>query len=497
MIFKNLQQFLKLLESKKLLHHILEPVSVDLEITEISRRIFTNKGPALFFHNVFDSNGSKYSYPVLSNLFGTIDRVALALGGDVKNLREIGKLLAFLRQPEPPSSFKEIVKLLPLAKKIVTMVPKTIIKAPCQQIVIKEVDLYSLPIQKCWSEDISPLITWPLVVTKGPSESPIDKFNLGIYRLQVIEKNKLLMRWLKFRGGAQHYLRWSQVASHKPFPAAAVIGCDPATILAATMPLPENISEYNFAGLLRNNKINLVNCKTIDLKVPAEAEIVLEGEVSFKDYRDEGPFGDHTGYYNEIEKFPVFTIKAITMRNDPIYLTTYTGKPPDEPSVIGEALNEIIIPLLQKQFPEIIDFWLPPEGCSYRIAVVSIRKTYPGQGQQIIMGVWSFLRQFIYTKYVIIVDEDINVRDWKEVIWAISTRTDPRRDTTIINNTPIDYLDFASPKSGLGSKMGIDATNKIYPETKRKWGKKIEMPEDLIKKINKKWHLYGFLDNYR
>ncbi|WP_371218747.1 UbiD family decarboxylase [Orientia tsutsugamushi] len=495
MAYKNFQQFLELLQTKNLLHHISEPVFASLEITEISRRVFNNNGPALFFSNVLDDHGNKYQYPVVSNLFGTMERIALGLGGDISYLKEIGNLLAFLRQPNPPSSFKEILKLLPIARKVISMPPRIVSTGACQSIVMKEVNLYSLPIQKCWPDDVSPLITWPLVVTKGPTSDQVNQFNLGVYRLQLIGKDKLLMRWLKLRGGAQQYLRWSQTAKHQSFPAAAVIGADPATILAAVMPLPENVSEYNFASLLRGSNINLVNCLTIDLKVPAEAEIILEGEVSFDDYQNEGPFGDHTGYYNEVEKFPVFTVKAITMRPNPVYLTTYTGKPPDEPSVIGEALNEIVIPLIQKQFPEILDFWLPPEGCSYRIAIVSIKKDYPGQAQRIMMGVWSFLRQFIYTKYVIVVDNDINIRNWKEVMWAISTRTDPQRDTTIINNTPIDYLDFASPESGLGSKMGIDATNKMYPETTRKWGKKIDMPQDLVDTVTQKWHLYGFNKN--
>lgn len=493
MKYQNLRQFLEILQQKKMLHSISEPVSTILEITEISRRVFSNQGPALLFTNVTGSSNQQYNYHVVSNLFGTVERVALGLGGDIHHLREIGKLLAFLRQPQAPSSFMEVIKLLPIAKRVFNMPPKTLSSGACQSKIFigDEVDLYSLPIQKCWSNDISPLITWPLIVTKGPSGKQVDQFNLGVYRLQLIGKNKLLMRWLKLRGGAQQHLRTLQTGKYKSFPVAAIIGADPATMLSAVMPLPETMSEYHFASLLMHKRLELVNCITNDLKVPAEAEIVLEGEVSFTEYQNEGPFGDHTGYYNEVEKFPVFTVKAITTRANPLYLTTYTGKPPDEPSVLGEALNEIMIPLIQQQFPEICDFWLPPEGCSYRFAVVSIRKSYPGQAQRVMMGVWSFLRNFIYIKYVIVVDEDIDIRNWKEIIWAISTRADPHRDITIINNAPIDYLDFASPKSGLGSKMGIDATNKIFPETERKWGEKIDMPQELIDSIDKKWHLYG------
>lgn len=366
------------------------------------------------------------------------------------------------------------------------MSPKIISKAECQQVIITDPDLTKLPIQTCWPKDISPLITWPIIVTKGPTNDKIDNYNLGIYRMQLVDKSKLIMRWLKMRGGQQQHQRWKETKP-EPFPAAAVIGASPSVTLAAVMPLPENVSEYSFAGLLGNKAIELVNCITIDLKVPASAEIVIEGEVSFNEYLPEGPFGDHTGYYNDVEYFPVFNVKAITMKKQPIYLSTYTGKPPDEPSILGEALNEIFLPLIQQQFPEIIDFWLPPEGCSYRFAVVSIKKSYPGHAKRIMMGIWSFLRQFIYTKFIIVVDDDINIRDWKEIIWAISTRADPARDTTFIENSPIDYLDFASPLSGLGSKIGIDATNKIPPETSRNWGDKITMSQDIINKIDQIW----------
>lgn len=487
MRFKDLPEFLKFLEKNNHLKRITEEVSAQLEITEISRRFLESGGPALLFERVRKSDGELSEFPVLTNLFASKERIAMALGvKDSEGLREFGKLLAFMKNPEPPSSLRETISMIPIAKRILSMPPKTVSKGSSQQVVIENPDLTKLPIQTCWPGDVSPLITWPLIVTKGAGSEKTDNYNLGIYRLQVVSGNKLIMRWLKMRGGAQHHARWKDL-KNKPMPAAAVIGANPALTLAAVMPIPSNISEYNFAGLLQNKAVELVKCKTIDLKVPADAEIVIEGEVSLQEYLPEGPFGDHTGYYNDVEEFPVFNVKAITMKKKPIYLSTYTGKPPDEPSILGEALNEMFVPLIQQQFPEIVDFYLPPEGCSYRVAVVSIKKTYPGQAKRIMMGVWSFLQQFMYTKFVIIVDEDINVRDWTEVVWAISTRVDPKRDSSFIENTPIDYLDFASPESGLGSKMGIDATNKIPPETKRNWGEKIEMDEKVVQKIDKIW----------
>jgi 4-hydroxy-3-polyprenylbenzoate decarboxylase len=490
--FKDLPSFLKHLEQTDQLKRISHTVSTNLELTEISRRVLAQGGPALLFENVTRHDGSKSPYPVLTNLFGTIERVAAGLGTTKEGLRELGRLLAFLRQPEAPGSFKEMAGMLPLLKKVMAMKPKVVKSAPCQEVVIKgdDIDINDLPLQLCWPGDVSPLITWPLVVTKGPSLEKVDDYNLGIYRMQPIGKDRLLMRWLKMRGGAEHHRR-SLASGRVSFPAAAVIGADPCTILSAVMPLPENVSEYQFSGLLGGEKLELVKCKTIDLLVPAHAEIVIEGEVSFTDYRPEGPFGDHTGYYNDVEEFPVFRITAITRKKKPVYLTTYTGRPPDEPSVLGEALNELFIPLVQQQFPEIVDFWLPPEGCSYRFAVISIKKSYAGQARRIMMGAWSFLKQFMYTKYVIIVDEDINVRDWKEVVWAIATRSDPTRDTMMIDNTPIDYLDFASPKSGIGSKMGIDATNKVASETDRNWGQKIEMDKAVVEKIDLVWKELG------
>jgi 4-hydroxy-3-polyprenylbenzoate decarboxylase len=488
MAYRSLRDFIAALEKSGQLVRVSTPVSSHLEMTEIQTRVIAERGPAILFENVVDENGKKAEMPVLVNLFGTVERVADAMGTNPDGLSKIGETLAFLRQPEAPASIKDAVGLLPLAKDILSMKPKTVKNAPVHEIVLTgdEIDLDRLPIQTCWPDEPAPLITWPLVVTKGPSNGRLDDYNLGIYRMQKLAKNQTLMRWLKHRGGAQHHARW-KAEYEEPLPVAAVIGADPATILAAVTPIPDTLSEYQFSGLLRGKKVELVDCKTIPLKVPAEAEIVLEGHVSLNDYRDEGPYGDHTGYYNSVEQFPVFTISAVTMRKDPIYLSTYTGRPPDEPSVLGEALNDVFVPLLRQQFPEVVDFWLPPEGCSYRIGVVSIKKAYPGHAKRIMMGIWSYLRQFIYTKFVIVVDDDINVRDWKDVMWAISTRMDPVRDITMIENTPIDYLDFASPHSGLGGKLGLDATNKIPPETNREWGRKIEMPSDIIEAINQKW----------
>jgi len=496
MAFESLRDFIDALEKTGRLKRVKTPVSPHLEMTEIGTRLIAENGPAVLFENVVG-----HSMPTLINLFGTVDRVAFALGKKPEELRSIGETLAFLKQPEPPANLREAWDMLPLVKTAMAMKPKTVSKAPCQEIVLtgNDIDLAKLPIQTCWPGEPAPLITWPLIVTKGPSDGAEDNFNLGIYRMQVLGKNKTLMRWLKHRGGAQHHARWAKDQNNKirrdPLPAAAVIGCDPATILAAVTPIPDNVSEYQFAGLLRGEKVELVDCKTVPLKVPAQAEIVLEGFVSLDEYGDEGPYGDHTGYYNSVEKFPVFTITAITMRKNPIYLTTYTGHPPDEPSVLGEALNEIFIPLLQQQFPEIVDFYLPPEGCSYRVAVVSIKKAYAGHAKRVMMGIWSFLRQFIYTKWVIVVDDDINVRDWKSVIWAISTRMDPVRDLTLIENTPIDYLDFASPVSGLGGKCGLDATNKFPEETTREWGRKIKMDQQVIDKIDALWQELGLSNN--
>lgn len=507
MPYKSLRDFIEMLEAQGDLVRVTEPVSTVLEMTEIQTRLLAQNGPAVIFEKPVREDGSISSIPVLVNLFGTVQRVALgitmgaALSGDkkcsdIEALRAVGETLAFLRQPEPPAGLKDVIGLMPLAKTVLSMKPSVrgplSGKAPCQEVVLEgdDVDLDRLPIQTCWPGEPAPLITWPLVVTKGPSAAREDDFNLGIYRMQKLSRNKTIMRWLAHRGGAQQHARWSQ-EKRAPLPAAVVLGADPGVIIAAVTPVPDTLSEYHFAGLIRGKKAELVDCKSVPLKVPAEAEIVLEGHVSLEDYEDEGPYGDHTGYYNSVEQFPVFTVSAITMRRDPIYLSTFTGRPPDEPSVLGEALNEVFIPLLQQQFPEISDFWLPPEGCSYRIAVISMKKAYPGHAKRVMMGAWSYLRQFMYTKWIIVVDDAINARDWKDVMWAVSTRMDPARDITIIENTPIDYLDFASPDSGLGSKIGLDATNKLPPETKREWGEEIAMDQAVVDKVDALWASLG------
>ena len=479
------------LEQSGELVRVSEPVSPVLEMTEIQTRLLAEQGPAVLFQNVGHSK-KRFGMPVLVNLFGTTKRVAWGMGREPSELRDLGQTLAALRQPEPPGGWRDAVEMFPLIKTAMAMKPKTVRTGAVQEVVIEgnDVDLGTIPVQTCWPGEPAPLITWPLVVTKGPGETEEDGFNLGVYRMQVAGRNQTLMRWLKHRGGAQHHQKWSNERL-EPLPAAAVIGADPATMLAAVAPIPESLSEYQFAGLIRGKKTELVNCKTVPLQVPAEAEIVLEGHVSLNDYRDEGPYGDHTGYYNSVEQFPVFTVSAITHRHNPIYLSTFTGRAPDEPSVLGEALNELFIPLLTQQFPEIVDFWLPPEGCSYRIAVVSMKKSYAGHAKRIMMSVWSYLRQFLYTKIVIVVDDDIDPRNWQDVLWALATRLDPVRDVTLLENTPIDYLDFASPEPGLGGKMGLDATNKIPPETRREWGHKISMNEDVIAKVTEKWATYG------
>jgi 4-hydroxy-3-polyprenylbenzoate decarboxylase len=498
MTYRSLRDFIAKLEKHGELVRVRTPVSTVLEMTEIQTRLLAEGGPAVIFEKPIKADGTVSDIPVLVNLFGTVKRVAMGVTmdgverTDAKSLREVGEVMAQLRQPQPPRSFGEVMDLVPLAKTVMAMKPKVSSRGACQEIVLKgdDIDLNALPIQTCWPGEPAPLITWPLVVTKGPGDAREDNFNLGIYRMQVLNKNQTIMRWLKHRGGAQHHQRWAK-EKKEPLPAAIVLGADPGVILAAVTPVPETLSEYQFAGLLRGQRVELVDCVSQPLKVPAEAEIVIEGTVSLEDYRDEGPYGDHTGYYNSVEKFPVFTVTAVTMRRNPIYLSTFTGRPPDEPSVLGEALNEVFVPLLIQQFPEITDFWLPPEGCSYRIAVVAIKKAYPGHAKRVMMAVWSYLRQFMYTKWVIVVDADVNARDWKDVMWAISTRMDPARDITFVESTPIDYLDFASPESGLGSKIGLDATNKLPPETHREWGNIIRMDEDVIKTVTEKWASLG------
>ncbi len=486
MIYQDLREFITELENRGELKRITTEVDANLEITEICRRTLDKQGPALLFENVKGS-----SIPVLANLFGTTDRVASAMGQeDLVALRELGKLLAELKQPEPPKGLKDAIGKIPTLKKVLNMPVKTVKKGLCQEIVIEgdEVDLSKLPIQTCWPGDVAPLVTWGLTITKGPLKK---RQNLGIYRQQVIGKNKLIMRWLSHRGGALDFKDWCEKNPGEPYPVAVAIGADPATTLAAVTPIPDSLSEYAFAGLLRGKKTRVCQCIGSDLQVPENAEIILEGYLYPDEMADEGPYGDHTGYYNEVERFPVFTVERITHRKDPIYHSTYTGKPIDEPAVLGVALNEVFVPLLQQQYPEITDFYLPPEACSYRMAVVSIKKQYPGHAKRVMMGVWSFLRQFMYTKFVIIVDDDIDVKDWKEVIWAMTTRVDPTRDTTLIDNTPIDYLDFASPVSGLGSKMGIDATNKLPGETDREWGTPIVMNDEVVQKIDGIWKDLG------
>jgi 4-hydroxy-3-polyprenylbenzoate decarboxylase len=502
MPYRSLRDFLTRLERDGALVRVKEPVSTVLEMTEIQARLIADGGPAVLFEKPIRADGQVSDMPVLVNLFGTVRRVAMGVTMNGRerttalDLREVGELLAQLRQPQPPRSFGEAAELLPLVKTVLAMKPKTVSRAPCQEVVLRgpDIDLDRLPVMTCWPGEPAPLITWPLVVTKGPTHAREDNYNLGIYRMQVLNKNQTIMRWLKHRGGAQHHQRWGRERA-APLPAAAVIGADPGIILGAVTPVPETLSEYQFAGLLRGSRVKLVDCVSQPLKVPAEAEIVIEGEVSLSDYAPEGPYGDHTGYYNSVEPFPVFTVTAITMRRDPIYLSTYTARPPDEPSVLGEALNEVFVPLIRQQFPEIVDFWLPPEGCSYRIAVVSMKKAYPGHAKRVMMAVWSYLRQFMYTKWVIVVDDDIDARDWKDVMWAISTRMDPARDVTIIEHTPIDYLDFASPESGLGSKIGLDATNKLPPETRREWGTRIAMDPDVIRRVTERWAALGLPGN--
>ncbi|MCF6808051.1 4-hydroxy-3-polyprenylbenzoate decarboxylase [Thiotrichales bacterium 19S9-12] len=485
--YHDLRDFLKYLELNNEFKVIDYPVNPALEMTEISDRVLKAKGPALLFKNPKHQSQT----PVLTNLFGTEKRVAMAMGrDDVASLREVGQLLAYLKEPEPPKGFKDALDKWPLFKQVLNLSPKIIKKPKCQEIILKndDVNLWDLPIQLCWPDDAAPLITWGLVTTKGPHK---DRQNMGIYRQQLLDKNKLIMRWLSHRGGALDLKEFQQKHPGKPFPIAVTLGTDPATILAAVTPIPDTLSEYAFAGLLRGNKTELCQCISHSLQVPANAEIVLEGFIYPNDMAPEGPYGDHTGYYNEVESFPVFTVECITMRENPIYHSTYTGRPPDEPAILGVALNEVFVPILQKQFPEIVDFYLPPEGCSYRMAVISIKKQYPGHAKRVMMGLWSFLRQFMYTKFVIVVDDDINIRQWDDVIWAMTTRMDPIRDTTMIDHTPIDYLDFASPISGLGSKVGFDATNKWLGETNREWGKPISMTSEIKKKIDNIWQNLG------
>ncbi len=482
MKYKDLRDFIAQLEKQGELKRIKREVDPVLEMTAICDRMLREGGPALLFENP-----KGFNIPVLGNLFGTPKRVAMGMGAkEVSELRGIGELLAYLKEPEPPRGMKDAMEKLPVFKQVLNMAPKLVSAPVCQEVIRvgDEVDLSVYPIQTCWPEDAAPLITWPLVITRGPNK---ERQNLGIYRQQVIGKNKVIMRWLAHRGGALDFREWQQTHPGKPFPVAVALGADPATILAAVTPVPDTLSEYAFAGLLRGSKTEVAQCLTHDLQVPASAEIVLEGFIYPGETAPEGPYGDHTGYYNEVDEFPVFTVERITQRQVPIYHSTHTGRPPDEPAILGVALNEVFVPILQKQFPEIVDFYLPPEGCSYRMAVISMKKQYAGHAKRVMLGTWSYLRQFMYTKFVIVVDDDVNVRDWQDVIWAITTRMDPARDLTILENTPIDYLDFASPVSGLGSKVGFDATNKWPGETQREWGRPIVMDKDVLKKVDAMW----------
>jgi len=487
MKYNDLRDFISQLEKIGQLKRITQPISTHLTMTEISDRTLKAKGPALLFENAVNENGKPYGMPVLTNLFGTPDRVALGMGQkNLGALRDVGKLLAMLKEPEPPKGFRDALSKIPVYKQVLNMPVKVIKKPLCQQIVLSgdDVDLTKLPIQKCWPGDVAPLITWGLTVTRGPHK---DRQNLGIYRQQVLSKNKVIMRWLSHRGGALDFQEFKKENPGERYPISVALGADPATILGAVTPVPDTLSEYAFAGLLRGAKTEVAKSISSDLEVPATAEIILEGYLDPEETAPEGPYGDHTGYYNEVDDFPVMTVTHITMRKDAIYHSTYTGRPPDEPAILGVALNEVFIPILQKQFPEIQDFYLPPEGCSYRLAVVTIKKQYAGHAKRVMMGVWSFLRQFMYTKFVIVCDDDINARDWEDVIWAMTTRMDPSRDTVLIENTPIDYLDFASPVSGLGSKMGLDATNKWPGETNREWGEPIEMTQEVKDQVDELW----------
>ena len=486
MKYRDLRDFISQLEQRGQLTRVKHTISPHLEMTEICDRTLRADGPALLFERAAGS-----TMPVLANLFGSVGRVALGMGEESPQaLREVGQLLACLKEPEPPKGMKDAWDKLPAFKQVLNMAPRKLKRGLCQEIIIEgeDVDLTELPIQTCWPGDAAPLITWALVVTRGPHK---ERQNLGIYRQQLIGRNKLIMRWLSHRGGALDFRDWQTAHPGEPFPVSVVLGCDPATLLAAVTPIPDNLSEYAFAGLLRGSKTELVNCIGNALQVPANAEIILEGHIAAGEEALEGPFGDHTGYYNEQDHFPVFTVDRICQRSDAIYHSTYTGRPPDEPAILGVALNEVFVPLLQKQFPEITDFYLPPEGCSYRLACVSIRKQYPGHAKRVMLGIWSFLRQFMYTKFVIVTDDDIDIRNWPDVIWAMTTRMDPARDMTFIEHTPIDYLDFASPVSGLGSKVGLDATNKWAGETTREWGTPITMDSSIKQRIDELWPELG------
>ncbi|MFT4162294.1 UbiD family decarboxylase [Shinella sp.] len=487
--YDGLQDFVALLERRARLKRISEPVSLVHEITEIHRRVLAQEGPALLFEKPVDADGNIQPIPLLANLFGTRERIEWGFGLETGGLPRLAAFLSDLRDPKPPRSMRDAWQKLPHLKAALSMNPRTVSRPPCQHTIWQgdAIDLDRLPIQTCWPGEPAPLVSWPLVITQAPYDP--DDTNVGIYRMQKLGKNRLIMRWLAHRGGARHHRLWQDHG--KDMPVAIVIGADPATILSAVMPLPDGMSELAFAGVLSGQRQQTASGITVPLPVPASAEIVLEGTVSIRETAEEGPYGDHTGYYNSVEAFPVLTLSAITMRKDPLYLSTYTGRPPDEPSRLGEAMNDLFVALVKRQFPEIRDLWLPPEACSYRAMVVSIDKRYPGQARRVMMGLWSMLAQFSYTKLIITVDGDIDVRNWQDVIWALSTRFDASRDLMVVDNTPIDYLDFASPKSGLGGKLGLDATTKIGTETDREWGQPLAMAPEVIARVDALWHSLG------
>lgn len=489
--FRDLRAFMAFLEERGQLRRIAQLVSAVHEMTEIHRRVLREDGPALLFENVTRADGARSDMPVLVNLFGTVERVAWGLGVRPAGLPALGELLAELREPRPPQGLADALRKLPLARAAMAMRARQVTRPPAQAVVRRgaEVDLGALPAQVCWPGEPAPLITWPLVVTRPPENESPDDYNLGVYRMQVLGRDRAILRWLAQRGGARHHRMWQ--ARGRPMPVAVVIGADPATVLAAALPLPETVSELTFSGLLRGERPALARCATIPLQVPAEAEIVIEGHVLPDETAPEGPYGDHTGYYNSVEDFPVMRVSAVTMRERPVYLSTFTGRPPDEPSRIGEALNPLFLPFVRRHFPEVTDIWLPPEACSYRIAVVALRKSYPGQARRVMLGLWSLLPQFTYTKMLIAVDPDVQVRDWADVMWAISTRSDPSRDLVRIDGTPIDYLDFASPRAGLGGKLGIDATVKIGPETEREFGQVLAMDSAVVARVDAMWSRLG------
>ncbi|MGE5539855.1 MAG: UbiD family decarboxylase [Gemmatimonas sp.] len=490
--YESLRDFVTELERRRWFARIAAPVSPRLEMTEIATRVIAESGPALLFENVAEPGHAASRIPALANLFGTVERVALGLGREPDELRALGRMLATLERPSLPTSLKDAFGMWSTVRTALARKPKTVASAPCQEIVVlgDDADLGALPIQTCWPGEPAPLITWPLVVTRAPEDEACARPNVGIYRMQVTGPRSTLMRWLPARGGAAHFEQW-RARGAQEMPAAAVIGADPTTLIAAVTPVPESLSEYEFAGLMRGRGIEVVRGVTVPLLVPAHAEIVIEGFVSMTESGPEGPYGDHTGYYNSVERFPTFRVTAITSRANPIYLTTHTGRPPDEPSVLAVALNEVFLPILQRRLPEIVDFYLPPEACSYRIAVVSIRKTREGHARDVMKAIWSTLRQFSMTKIIIVVDDDIDARKWTDVMWALATRMDASRDLLVIDKSPIDYLDFASPVSGVGGKLGIDATNKIGAETSRDWGTPIRMSDDVVAAVTRRWSEFG------